>query len=202
MTTCIDVIRHGEPEGGRRYRGHSVDDPLTEKGWLQMRSAVPENPPWQHIISSPLVRCLDFSRELADDLQVPCTVEERVKEIGFGDWEGKTPDEIVATDSEALKQFYIDPVNHRPDGAEPLEAFSGRVWQAYQDIARIHEGQHVLIVAHAGVARAITAKVLHMSLDDVYSRLRIEYGGIITTSIEKGTPPKLQIKGPHLSGDT
>ncbi|HHO59588.1 MAG TPA: histidine phosphatase family protein, partial [Thiotrichales bacterium] len=63
MTTCIDVIRHGEPEGGRRYRGHSVDDPLTEKGWLQMRSAVPENPPWQHIISSPLVRCLDFSRE-------------------------------------------------------------------------------------------------------------------------------------------
>lgn len=34
--TLIDLIRHGEPAGGRRYRGHGLDDPLTEKGWSQM----------------------------------------------------------------------------------------------------------------------------------------------------------------------
>lgn len=199
MTTYIDVIRHGEPVGGRRYRGYSVDDPLTEKGWAQMRASVPASPQWQHIVSSPLKRCLDFSRALANDLQIPFTVEDNMKEIGFGSWEGKTPDEILAEDSEALNHFYKDPVNNRPDGAEPLDTFSERVWNAYLQILEQHHGKHVLVVAHAGVARAITANILNMSLDDVYSQLRIEYGAVISSSVDDGSAPRLLIKGPSLS---
>ncbi|VAW50150.1 Alpha-ribazole-5'-phosphate phosphatase [hydrothermal vent metagenome] len=194
MTTYIDVIRHGEPVGGRRYRGYSVDDPLTEKGWSQMRAAVPEKPQWQHIISSPLKRCLEFSQELANDLQITFNVEDNLKEIGFGDWEGKTPEEILAEDSEALNHFYQDPINNRPQGAEPLDTFSERVWNAYQAIIKNHHDKHVLIVAHAGVARAITANILKMSLDDVYSRLRVEYGAIVSSSIDNDAPPRLIIK--------
>lgn len=195
MTTFIDVIRHGEPVGGKRYRGYSIDDPLTEKGWRQMRSAMPDSPPWQHIVSSPLVRCLDFSKELATDLSIPLTVVDNVKEIGFGEWEGKTPDDIKADDSEALNNFLLDPVKHRPNGAEQLDAFSNRVWQAYLQIADQHQGEHVLIVAHAGVARAIAANVLKMSLDNVYSCLRVEYAAIIRTAIEDDMPPKMIIQG-------
>ena len=40
--TIVDLIRHGEPAGGQRYRGHRVDDPLTEKGWSQMWNSVGE----------------------------------------------------------------------------------------------------------------------------------------------------------------
>ena len=196
MTTYIDIIRHGEPVGGRRYRGYSVDDPLTEKGWTQMRAAVPETPQWQHIVSSPLKRCLEFSQELANDLQISFSINDNMKEIGFGDWEGKTPEDILAEDSEALNHFYNDPVHHRPKGAEPLNSFSQRVWSAYQSILEQHKGKHVLVVAHAGVARAITANILKMSLDDVYSRLKIEYGAIIHSAVDEGLPPKLLIQGP------
>ena len=195
MTTYIDVIRHGEPVGGQRYRGYSVDDPLTEKGWAQMRAAIPDKPTWQHIVSSPLSRCLAFSEDLAKTLNIDFSVDDRVKEIGFGAWEGKTPDEILAEDSEALNHFYKDPINNRPQGAEPLDTFSQRVWQAYQSISESHLDKHVLIVAHAGVARAITANILNMSLDDVYSRLRVEYGAVISTSLDADSPPKLIIKG-------
>jgi len=162
-----------------------------------MRAAVPETPRWHHIVSSPLKRCLEFSQELANDLQITYNVEESLKEIGFGDWEGKTPEEILAQDSEALNHFYQDPVNHRPKGAEPLDTFSQRVWHAYQTIIENHRNKHVLIVAHAGVARAITANILKMSLDDVYSRLRIEYGAIVHSSIDEGSPPRLLIQGPE-----
>lgn len=196
MTTYIDVIRHGEPVGGRRYRGYSIDDPLTEKGWAEMRAAVAGSSPWQHIVSSPLSRCLDFSKELANELQIPFTVNEQLKEIGFGHWEGKTPEEILAEDKDALNHFYQDPVNNRPDGAEPLSDFSERVWKAYQNILETHHGKHVLIVAHAGVARAIIANILQMSLDDVYSRLRIAYGAIVHSSVDDGSPPRLVIQGP------
>jgi hypothetical protein len=31
--TLIDLIRHGQPEGGRRIRGNGCDDPLSPLGW-------------------------------------------------------------------------------------------------------------------------------------------------------------------------
>lgn len=192
--TVIDIIRHGEPRGGRRYRGYGIDDPLTETGWQQMWSAVPETPTWDVIVSSPLIRCREFGEALSKKLGVPLSVEEQLKEIGFGAWEGLTPDEIVAEDSQALARFYEDPVNNRPEGAESLKTFSERVWQAYQSIATQHAGKHILIIGHAGVARAITANILKMSLDDVYSRLKIEYAAIISSIIDDGAPPKLLMR--------
>ena len=194
MTTQIDVLRHGEPVGGRRYRGYGVDDPLTDKGWQQMWDAVADRNHWQHVITSPLSRCQDFAQQLAKKLKVGYSIDDRFKEIGFGVWEGLTPDEILARDAQALTHFYSDPIRNRPQGAEPLEAFSTRVWDAYNDTAKKYTDEHVLIVAHAGVIRAITANVLGMNLDRVNSNLKIEYGGIITSTIDNNAAPKLVIQ--------
>jgi probable phosphoglycerate mutase len=194
MTTQIDVIRHGEPVGGRRYRGHGVDDPLTETGWQQMWDAVADRQHWHHIATSPLSRCLEFAEQLSKKLRIGYSIDERFKEIGFGAWEGLTPDEILARDADALNHFYRDPVRNRPQGAEPLETFSQRVWEAYQELARKHADENVLIVGHAGVIRAITANVLGMDLDNVYSNLKIEYGGIVTSIIENENNPKMLIQ--------
>ena len=194
MTTQIDVIRHGEPVGGRRYRGHGVDDPLTEKGWQQMWDAVADRSDWQHIVSSPLSRCLDFAQQLSNKLKIDYSVDDRFKEIGFGTWEGLTADEILANDINALTNFYKDPIRNRPEGAEPLEAFSKRVWQAYNEISRKHDTENVLIVGHAGVIRAITANILGMDLINIYHSLKIEYGGIVTSITEDAKNPKMVIK--------
>jgi probable phosphoglycerate mutase len=194
MTTQIDVIRHGEPVGGRRYRGHGVDDPLTEAGWQQMWTAVSDRADWHHISTSPLSRCLEFAQQLSKKLKIGYSIDDRFKEIGFGTWEGLTPDEILAMDPNALDHFYKDPIRNRPEGAEPLESFSKRVWDAYQDISRKHVNENVLVVGHAGVIRAITANILGMELDHVYSNLKIEYGGIVTSIIEHGKSPKMVIK--------
>lgn len=192
--TQIDIMRHGEPEGGRRYRGFSVDDPLSKTGWQQMWDAVPEKNSWEHIISSPLSRCLKFTEALADTLSIDFSVEENLKEIGFGSWEGRTPEDIKNNEGDALEKFLSDPVNHRPPGAEPLDNFTRRVWKVYTSIAEQYRGQHVLIVAHAGVIRAISSKVLGMQLDDVYSCLKIEYAAIVTTRISAGKHPVMVLR--------
>jgi alpha-ribazole phosphatase len=194
MTTQIDVIRHGEPVGGRRYRGHGVDDPLTEKGWQQMWDAVADRSDWHHIASSPLLRSLDFAQQLSKKLKIAYSVDDRLKEIGFGSWEGLSPDELLAKDTNALDNFYKDPTRYRPSGAEPLESFSKRVWQAYNDIARKHVNENVLIIGHAGIIRAISANILGMDLNNVYHSLKIEYGGIVTSIIEDTRQPKMVIK--------
>ena len=194
MTTQIEVIRHGEPVGGRRYRGHGVDDPLTEQGWQQMWNAVADRADWHHIATSPLSRCSEFARQLSKRLRIGYGIDDRFREIGFGAWEGLSPDEILSRDSKALDHFYKDPVRNRPEGAEPLDAFSQRVWAAYKDLLKKHADENVLVVAHAGVIRAITANILGMKLDHVYSNLKIEYGGIVTSIAEDGKPPKMVIK--------
>ena len=99
--TLVDFLRHGEPVGGRRYRGDGVDDPLSEKGWQQMWAAVGDPVPWQRVVSSPLQRCHAFALALAERHRLPLRVEQRFREVGQGAWEGLTPDQIRQRDPDA-----------------------------------------------------------------------------------------------------
>ena len=173
----VDLIRHGEPEGGPRYRGFNIDDPLSEKGWQQMWSAVESAHPWTHIVTSPLRRCRDFAEALGEKHQLPVTVQPNFKEVGFGDWEGKTKAELQQIDLDGFKAFYRDPINHRPEGAENLDAFRQRVATAYDEVIAVQGGQHLLIVAHAGVIRAIVAHVLSSGPESLY-RMAVKNAGI------------------------
>ncbi|UJP04873.1 MAG: histidine phosphatase family protein [Nitrosomonas sp.] len=175
--TIIDLIRHGEPAGGRRYRGHGIDDPLTEKGWSQMWHAVGGYKSWHHIITSPLQRCQAFAYALGERHGIGVTVEPRFKEVGFGEWEGLSHDVIKIDRIDTYKAFLRDPVNCRPQGAEPLDEFVRRVGAAYDETLSRLQGRHYLIVAHAGVIRAVIAKTVHAAPSGLY-RIKISNGGI------------------------
>lgn len=184
--TVIDLIRHGEPEGGRRYRGHGVDDPLSEKGWQQMWNAVGEYRAWTHIMTSPLQRCQQFAHALGERHAIPVTIEQRFREVGFGEWEGLSHDEIKIGRAPEYQAFLQDPVNCRPQDAEPLEDFIQRVNSAYEEMIQGHSGGHVLIVAHAGVIRALIAKTIQAPSAGLY-RIKISNGGVTRISqTEKG----------------
>ena len=170
--TYIDLLRHGEPVGGRRYRGQ-IDDPLSDKGWQQMRTAVTGRDEWEVIWSSPLKRCAEFAQELATRRQLPLTLDARLKEIGFGDWEGQTADELRRTDPERLERFWRDPVNHRPAGAETLAAFQSRVQAVWNDIIATHPGRRVLVVGHAGITRMVVSLALGSPIEHMF---RIQVG--------------------------
>jgi alpha-ribazole phosphatase len=167
VTVTLDLMRHGEPVGGRRYRGQ-IDDPLSEKGWAQMQAAVGEVLPWTRIVSSPLLRCRAFAEALADRHGLPLALDERLKEVGFGEWEGKSAAEIETDAPGTLMRFKADPVNARPAGAEPLADFHARVAASLEDLLAQHTGQHVLLVGHAGVMRMALAWALHIPLVHAY----------------------------------
>jgi len=175
--TIIDFMRHGEPEGGKRYRGSSIDDALSEKGWAQMRATVGDVCPWIQIVSSPLIRCHAFAKELSQQHSIPLSVDDRLKEVGFGDWEGFSRAQIQARNLTQYQAFYADPVNSRPPGAEPLDVFFARVSAALKSIVTDFSGQHVLVVAHAGVIRAAMAHVLDIPAAAAY-RVQIRNAGL------------------------
>lgn len=182
LITTLDLMRHGEPVGGRKYRGQ-LDDPLSEKGWAQMRRAVGEHCPWQAIVSSPLLRCADFARELAARHGLPLALDDRLVELGFGAWEGRTADELTVEDPEALIRFRRDPVAHAPPGAEPLAGFRSRILEAWNALHTRHRGKQVLVVAHAGVIRMMVAHVLEIPLQHIF-RLQVPSAGITRLRFE------------------
>ncbi len=181
--TTIDLLRHGEPVGGRKYRGQ-IDDPLSEKGWQQMRSTVGEFGDWQHIVSSPLTRCAAFAKELSEKHNIPLAFDERFKEVAFGSWEGKRPHELEAASPGILFQFKCDPVEKRPADAEALHDFSARVTIALDDVHRNHEGKHVLVVCHAGVIRMLVAAALGMSPQNVY-RIKVDTASLTRITLQR-----------------
>jgi len=181
--TRLDLLRHGEPLGGRRYRGQQ-DDALSELGWQQMWQSVGEYHAWQQIVSSPLQRCHAFAQALGERIGAPVRSEPRFAEVGFGQWEGKTRAELEQLDPEQVSRFYQDPVNNRPPGAEPLENFVERVSSGFTALLTDYPGQALLVVAHAGVIRAILSQVLDMPPAAMY-RINVANAGITRLSSDR-----------------
>jgi alpha-ribazole phosphatase/probable phosphoglycerate mutase len=174
--TLIDLLRHGEPEGGVKFRGHS-DDPLSAQGWAQMRAAAASAAGWDVIVASPLRRCSDFAAELAARYSLPVETEARLKEIGFGAWEGFTAEQVAARDPEALERFWRDPAQHTPPGGEPLADFETRVAAGWDDLLQRHAGKKILLVCHGGVIRLILAQILEMPRTNLF-RLNVPFASI------------------------
>ena len=197
--TTIDLIRHGEPVGGRRYRGQ-LDDPLSDKGWQQMRVAIADHHPWDLITTSPLLRCREFAREIAQRHGIPLHEDDRWKEIGFGCWEGKTSQELIQSQPDILTLFWHDPITHQPQGAEPLTDFQQRIVAAWQDLLNHHTGKHVLLVCHAGTIRMSMQYILDIPLGHVF-RVNVANASITRIKIEHNDDeifPRLMFHGGQL----
>jgi probable phosphoglycerate mutase len=178
--TIVDLIRHGEPVGGHMIRGNGCDHPLSPLGWAQMRAAVAPPglvPPWQQVISSPMMRCREFAVELASGLGVPLAVEPELREIGMGAWEGMRRSEVADAEPSAFEAFCADPVAHRPPGGEQLGAFRARVVGAYERQLAHWPGRRLLIICHGGVSRALLGHALGAD-DAAWYRIAIDFAGV------------------------
>lgn len=190
VPTLIDLLRHGEPEGGSRFRGQ-IDDPLSASGWAQMHAALGETGEWEAVVTSPLRRCADFAAALAGRLALPLETEPRLREIGFGDWEGLTAEQIAVRDPGALARFWHDPALHTPPGGELLADFEARVAEGWEDLLQRHAGKKVLLVCHGGVIRLILARVLDMPRAGLF-RLNVPFASLSRVRVwGNGADPEL-----------
>ncbi len=196
----IDLIRHGEPVGGHRYRGQT-DDPLSEKGWRQMWSAVGDQSPWRQIVTSPLLRCGAFAEALSERHGIALTTQPAFKEVRFGVWEGRTAAELDAEEPGVVDRFYHDPVTQRPEGAEPLEAFVERVVAAWDALVEEDTEAHTLVVTHAGVIRSVLTHILRVPLSHLY-RLSVPNAGITRIKLQGSRPPSILFHGSPTLAET
>ena len=173
QVTTIDLLRHGECEGGHVYRG-SLDLPLSESGWQQLRAAAGDFAGWNHIVCSPLQRCARFAEELAERRDLPLELHDAFREVHFGDWEGRAIADVWREQGSHARRFFSDPVNYAPPNGEPLTEFEERVLAGWKGLLQSHHGEHVLLVAHGGTIRVLLAHILSMPLTRI-ANLEVPY---------------------------
>lgn len=184
QTTRLDLIRHGEPVGGRRFRGDAVDDPLSDAGWQQLEARLRQleeqgMADWDVIATSPMQRCRSFAAEVAGRRGLELVVDPDVREIGFGPWEGLRHAEIPQRYPEQHAAFLADPVYGRPPGSEAMADFFERVTRGLERLERNHAGQSVLLLSHAIVMRVACAWVMGAPMAAV-ARVETEYAAFLS----------------------
>jgi alpha-ribazole phosphatase len=194
MDRFVDLLRHGEPEGGGRFRGGS-EDPLSPAGLAQMQAAVAVSgdgaPPWDLVVTSPTRRCAAFAEALSLGRGLPLEVWRDLGERCWGDWEGRAADQIPSADH---SRFWADPVGYTPHGAEPFAAFRERGLRAW-DALLAHPARHPLVVTHGGVLRVVLGAVLDMP-PAALILIEVPYACITRLRLPEGGRPSLMVHGP------
>jgi len=158
--TVIDLLRHGATAGGACLRGGRTDDPLSERGWAQLRAAATPGHGWNVIAASGLQRSRDFARWLAAERGCELVIDERLDEYDFGAWDGVAFADLWREHGNDLAAFFGDPDTVTPPGGERAADFRARVRAAREALAAAHGGRHILVIGHGGVLRQWVADVV------------------------------------------
>ena len=157
--------------------GHT-DVELTEVGLLQMehlagRLRLAEI---HAVYLSDLKRTVTGARIIARHHDVPITAVPQLREVYFGDWEGKSFLEIRAQYPELLTKREADLVGFEPPGGgESIGRLAERVMPGFREILEKSGEKNILLVAHGAVNRVILCDALGLPLNLMF-RLQQDYG--------------------------
>jgi len=155
--TTLLLVRHGETDWNRdgRWQGHS-DTQLNDAGREQARGVAAQLDGVDVVYSSDLARARETAEIIAAALGRDVRTDERLRERGFGAWEGLTAPEIEERFAEGLAKWRLGD-GAGADDAEPFDAFARRVHSLLDEALQRHPDETVLIVAHGGTIRVIHA---------------------------------------------
>ena len=128
-----------------------------------------------NLYSSPLTRCAT----LANRLGPAPSFDDRLKEMDYGDWEGKPWTDI---DSGQRDAWVADFEGYRTPNGESLGDVYARATQCVSEIAgRDHET--AFVVTHGALIRCLIAFGMGLTLNNA-GRMQIDYGGVSRLLIE------------------
>jgi len=183
--TVFHLLRHGERASGRVLAGRMPGIGLTERGRAEL-AAVADRMAGDDIAaiySSPLQRTRESAEIVAARLGLPISFRDDLIELDFGEWTGKTFDEI-RTDPRWPPWNTRRSISAIP-GGETMREVQRRVVEALLEIHQKHPDEAVVVVSHGDVIRAALLFALGMPLD-FYNRIEVAQGSVSTVRIDAG----------------
>ena len=183
MTTTLHLVRHGSH--GRldrvlcgRMEGVSLSDQgraEVERTAARLKREAPAA-----LYSSPLERCRETADAAAAVLGLSVTLDDGLVEIDFGEWTGRTFDELK-TDPR-WDTWNTRRTLARPPGGETLGEAQMRAARAVEAIRAAHPEGSVVLVTHSDIVKALAAHWLGLSLD-FHGRFEVSPASLTTAVV-------------------
>lgn len=162
------ITRHGETQWNREKRMQGwKDSDLTPEGEgdALALAQVLKRVSFEAVYSSPIGRARKTTELIVDDALI--TFDEDLREIGMGDWEGRTQDEVRNADPERFHTFWNNPHVYESETGETFNQVMKRV-ESFLKKVQAHKGT-ILVVTHSIFIKALLAHVKGLPLDKLWS---------------------------------
>ena len=169
VATTLILVRHGRTAltESRKISGGTGENPdLSDAGKQDARQVAEElalvgssgnfgylaKP--VSVVHSPVARALQTAQAIGNRLSLPLVADADLSEIGFGDWDGLTNEEVFSG-FEQQYSAWRGSFEVAPPNGESLKDFDTRIKRAFDKILSSYAGQTVVVVAHVMPIRAL-----------------------------------------------
>lgn len=169
-STWLYLVRHGATEANERVpyvlQGNAMDLGLSETGERQALSLAGylSQFPIRQVYSSLMLRARQTAQIVAGKLGLQSRGIAGIHECNVGAWEGLDWDSIRVQYPEEHRKFTENPGKNPYLGGESYGDVLCRAKPVLEQLAELHRGESIAIVAHNVVNRAILADLLGIDL--------------------------------------
>jgi probable phosphoglycerate mutase len=196
----LHLVRHGNTaQSSEGVFCGDLDPPLTDRGRVEAAHLASAMEPLDltALYCSPKQR----ARETADPISRACglqpVIDDGLREIAYGAWEGRKETEIANTDAEAFAAWRGDPALVSPPGGESAFAIAARALPVLVRARREHAGGRVLLVSHKATIRVIVCALLGMPLGRFRSHVGCPTASITTFEFGERGPMLVRVGDVH-----
>ena len=170
--TLIYLVRHGESELNTKGVYYGFTDCSLNSNGINQAKALREvigRVSFDEVISSPLKRAFETASIISAKTPEKIVTDERLKELNFGEWEGKHFIDIQKENNELWNLWSTEWKTTEPPRGESFVNMYKRVKDCLKDILQKYENKTILIVSHQGCLRIIASILLNLKENGYWS---------------------------------
>ena len=158
MTTRLWLVRHA-PTHAKAAIGWT-DIPADVSDTAAMARLAAMLPPDAVMVSSDLQRTCQTAAALRPGDHLP--PRPGLREMHFGDWDGRDFAAITAADPQLAREYWSNPGDIRPPGGESWHEFHARISTEITTLCTAQPGRDIVLVVHFGVILSVLAHATGM----------------------------------------
>jgi len=200
----LHLVRHGETmQSADGHFAGDIDPPLTERGLAQAErvASLATKLDLSAIYVSPKQRARQTSEPVLRACGLRPIVDDGLREIAYGAWEGRKESEIKASEPEVYASWSQDPALVAPPGGESAFAIAARALPILLRARREQAGGRVMFISHKATIRVIACALLGVPLGRFRDRVACPTASLTTFEFGERGAMLLRIGDVHHLGE-